>query len=147
MLGVISLPFTLFVTDFAGGVLLIALVGASVAGYYLFPYIIYADFANVDEILTGEGRAGFYTSFPSIPLNLMQAFSGFMWGVIFSLPEIIQVPSEPTSFVSQGYLFWGPFAAVFLLLSVLVLFKTNLDPDFESLKGKPTSETIPTSAK
>ena len=134
MLGVLSLPFTMFVTDFTGGVFLIALVGASVAGYYLLPYIIYADFANVDEIMTGEGRAGFYTSFPSIPLNLMQAFAGFMWGVIFSLPEIVPVPSQPATLISQGYLYWGPFAALFLLLSVIVLFKTDLDPDFEALK-------------
>ena len=31
----------------------------------------YADFANKDEIMTGEGRAGFYTSFPSIPLRFI----------------------------------------------------------------------------
>ncbi len=133
MMAVISLPFTMFVTEFIGGVFLIALVGAGVAGYYLFPYIIYADFAHVDEIISGEGRAGFYTSFPSIPINLMQAFSGLMWGIIFSLPEIVPVPSDPGALISQGYLYWGPFAAAFLLMSVLVLFKVNLDPDFELL--------------
>lgn len=132
MMAVISLPFTLFVSEFMGGVILIALVGAGVAGYYLFPYIVYADFAHVDEILTGEGRAGFYTSFPSIPLNSMQAFSAFMWGVIFSLPAVVPVPGTWT-LVSQGYLFWGPFAAIFFAASVLVLFKVNLDPDFDAL--------------
>jgi GPH family glycoside/pentoside/hexuronide:cation symporter len=136
MMAVISLPFTMFVNDFTGGLFLIALVGAGAAGYYLFPYIVYADFAHVDEILTGEGRAGFYTSFPSIPLNGMQAFAGLMWGIIFSLPEIVPVPGDPGTLISLGYLFWGPFAAIFILMSVLVLFKVNLDPDFDALMAK-----------
>ena len=135
MLAVISLPFTLVITTSAAGFLLLAFAGAGVAGYYLFPYIVYADFAQKDEIMTGEGRAGFYTSFPSIPLNGMQAFSAFLWGFIFALPEIVPVPGEAT-LVTQGYLFWGPIASLFILLSVLVLFKVNIDPDFEALKAQ-----------
>lgn len=133
MLAVISLPFTLVITTSAAAFLLLAFAGAGVAGYYLFPYIVYADFAQKNEIMTGEGRAGFYTSFPSIPLNGMQAFSAFLWGFIFELPEVVPVPGQAT-FVTQGYLFWGPIAALFLFLSVLVLFKVNIDPDFEKLK-------------
>lgn len=133
MLTVISLPFTLVITTSTGGFLLLAFAGAGVAGYYLFPYIIYADFAHKNEIMTGEGRAGFYTSFPSIPLNGMQAFSAFLWGFIFTLPIVVPVPGD-TTFVSQGYLLWGPIAALFIFLSVLVLFKVDIDPDFDSLK-------------
>jgi GPH family glycoside/pentoside/hexuronide:cation symporter len=139
MLAVISLPFTLIITTSAGGFLLLAFAGAGVAGYYLFPYIVYADFAQKDEIMTGEGRAGFYTSFPSIPLNGMQAFSAFLWGFIFALPAIVPVPGEAT-LVTQGYLFWGPIAALFIFLSVLVLFKVNIDPDFEALKKEYSAE-------
>jgi GPH family glycoside/pentoside/hexuronide:cation symporter len=135
MLAVISLPFTLIITTSAAGFLLLAFAGAGVAGYYLFPYIVYADFADKNEIMTGEGRAGFYTSFPSIPINGMNAFSAFLWGLIFALPEIVPVPGEAT-LVTQGYLFWGPIAALFILLSVLVLFKVNIDPDFEALKAQ-----------
>jgi len=143
MLAVISLPFTLIITNSAGGFLLLAFAGAGVAGYYLFPYIIYADFAHKDEIMTGEGRAGFYTSFPSIPLNGMQAFSAFLWGFIFSLPATIIVPGT-TDLVSQGYLLWGPIAALFIFLSVLVLFKVDIDPDFEALKREYTeNEQLP----
>jgi Na+/melibiose symporter-like transporter len=133
MLAVVSLPFTLVITTSPAAFLLLAFAGAGVAGYYLFPYIVYADFAQKNEIMTGEGRAGFYTSFPSIPLNGMQAFSAFLWGFLFALPEVVPVPGGTES-VSQGYLFWGPVASLFLLLSVLVLFKVNIDPDFEKLK-------------
>ena len=135
MLAVISLPATLFITTSTGGFILLAFTGAGVAGYYLFPYIVYADFAQKDEIMTGEGRAGFYTSFPSIPLNGMQAFSAFLWGFIFALPETVPVPGEAT-LISQGYLWWGPIAALFIFMSVLVLFKVNIDPDFEALKAE-----------
>jgi Na+/melibiose symporter-like transporter len=135
MLAVISLPFTLVITTAETAFILLAFAGAGVAGYYLMPYIVYADFAQKNEIMTGEGRAGFYTSFPSIPLNGMQAFSAFLWGFIFALPEVVPVPGQAT-FVTQGYLLWGPIAALFLLLSVLVLFKVNIDPDFESLKAE-----------
>jgi GPH family glycoside/pentoside/hexuronide:cation symporter len=138
MLAVISLPFTLVITTSAAAFILLAFAGAGVAGYYLFPYIIYADFAHKNEIMTGEGRAGFYTSFPSIPLNGMQAFSAFLWGFIFALPEVVPVPGQST-FVTQGYLLWGPIAALFIFLSVLVLFKVNIDPDFESLKAEYSS--------
>jgi Na+/melibiose symporter-like transporter len=133
MLAVISLPFTLVIGTATAGFTLLAFVGAGVAGYYLFPYIVYADFAQKDEIMTGEGRAGFYTSFPSIPLNSMNAFSAFLWGVIFALPSTIIVPGT-TDLVSQGYLLWGPIAALFIFLSVLVLFKVDIDPDFEKLR-------------
>ena len=140
----LSLPFTLVITDAMGGFALIAFAGAGIAGYYLFPYIVYADFAQKDEIITGEGRAGFYTSFPSIPLNGMQALSALLWGVIFSLPAIVPVPGDPTAdLVTQGYLYWGPISAIFILLSILVLFKVNLDPDFNALKAQYESSDTP----
>jgi hypothetical protein len=44
--------------------------------------------------------------------------------------------------VSQGYLLWGPIAALFIFLSVLTLFKVNIDPDFEALKAE-YSDPVP----
>lgn len=140
MLAVISLPFTMIITTSSAAFLLLAFTGAGVAGYYLLPYIVYADFAQKDEIMTGEGRAGFYTSFPSIPLNGMQAFSAFLWGFIFALPEVVPVPRNMSELVTQGYLYWGPITAVFLFLAVLVLFKVNIDPDFDALKAQYATE-------
>ncbi len=140
MLAVVSLPFTMLITTSSAAFLLLAFTGAGVAGYYLLPYIVYADFTQRDEIITGEGHAGFYTSFPSIPINGMQAISAFLWGVIFALPEVVPIPGAPSELVTQGYLFWGPIASVFLLLSVLVLFKVNIDPDFDALKVQYSNE-------
>ena len=134
MLAVISLPFTLVITTAWEGFTLLAFTGAGIAGYYLLPYIVFADFAHRDEIETGEGHAGFYTSFPTIPVNGMNALSGFLWGIIFSLPAIVPVPGQ-AELVSQGYLFWGPISALFMFLSVLVLFKVNIDPDFKALEA------------
>lgn len=140
MLAVISLPFTMIITTSTAGFLLLAFTGAGVAGYYLLPYIVYADFAQKDEIMTGEGRAGFYTSFPSITLNGMNAFSAVLWGIIFALPEVVPVPRNISDLVTQGYLYWGPIAAFFLFLAVLVLFKVDIDPNFEALKARYSQE-------
>ncbi len=139
MLAAITLPFTIVITTPALLFLVLAFAGAGVAGYYLLPYIVYADFAQKNEIMTGEGRAGFYTSFPSIPLNGMQAFSSFLWGIIFGLPSNVIVPGKLT-LISRGYLIWGPIAALFLFLSVIVLFVVDLDPDFEKLKERYSAE-------
>ena len=67
MLAVISLPFTMVITTSSAAFLLLAFTGAGVAGYYLMPYIVYADFAQKNEIMTGEGRAGFDMSITMKP--------------------------------------------------------------------------------
>ncbi|UCE10613.1 MAG: MFS transporter [Candidatus Thorarchaeota archaeon] len=136
LVAAVSLPLSFFITTAIEGFIMIALVGSGVAGYYLFPYIVYADFAHKDEIMTGEGKAGLYTSTPTIPLNTCEAISALLWGLIFSLPVIAPVPGSPGDAVTLGYLYWGPVAAFFIFLGILVLFKVNLDPDFESLKAQ-----------
>ncbi len=141
-LTVVVLPFTMFITAKVLGFLLIALLAAGVAGYFLFPYIVYADFAHKDELLTGEGRAGVYTGFPAIPLNICQALSALLMGYILDLPRILEVPGHPGKFVTLGYHLWGPVSAIFILLAVLVLFKVDLDPDFERLASESKAEPI-----
>jgi hypothetical protein len=136
LVGIVSLPLTLFVADKIVAYIMIALIAASVSGYYLFPYIVEADFAHVDEIITGEGRAGLYTGFPSIPLNIFQAFAAVLWGLLFDLPETILIPGTTDAFLSQGYIYWGPVASFFMFISFLVLFKIDLDPDFERLESE-----------
>jgi Na+/melibiose symporter-like transporter len=144
LLGGITLPFTLFVASKLVGFILIALVAASVAGYYLFPYIVYADFAHKDELLTGEGKAGIYTGFPSIPLNISQAFSATLMGFILDLPRNLSVVGTTGEWVTIGYKAWGPIAGIFVLLSVLVLFKVDLDPDFEAIGAQSVLAVEPT---
>ncbi|TFF91354.1 MFS transporter, partial [Candidatus Thorarchaeota archaeon] len=137
-LGGVTLPFTLFVASKLVGFILIALVAASVAGYYLFPYIVVSDFAHKSEILTGAGRAGIFTGFPSIPLNISQAFSATLMGFILDFPRNLPVVGTTGEWVTIGYKAWGPVAGIFVLLSVLVLFWVDLDPDFEAIAGGQT---------
>ena len=54
------------------GYLFIALGAAGISGFQLFPYAIMADIIHEDEVKTGENRAGLYTGFDSIPLNVFQ---------------------------------------------------------------------------
>jgi len=70
------------------GYIFIALAAVGISGYWLFPYAIVANIAEADEIVTGESRAGMYTGFDSIPLNIFQAFSLAIGGYIWDLPEI-----------------------------------------------------------
>ncbi|MCF2137697.1 MAG: MFS transporter [Candidatus Thorarchaeota archaeon] len=144
-LAVAVLPFTLFVASKTAGFILIALLAAAIAGYFLFPYIIYADFAHKDELITGEGRAGVYTGFPAIPLNICQALSALIMGYILDLPKVLEVIGTPGKYVTIGYQYWGPVAAIFILLAILVLVKVDLDPDFEALAKEHASSDEPLS--
>jgi GPH family glycoside/pentoside/hexuronide:cation symporter len=135
LIAAVTCPFALFVGQVPGFPLptsvqtyiFIGLILIGLAGYFLMPYIIYADFAQADQIKTGEGRAGVYTGFSSIPLNIFQFFSTLLLGWLLSLPN------TPAGY-SAGLLWWGPVSTVFLLLGLLVLRKTNIDPDFAALE-------------
>jgi GPH family glycoside/pentoside/hexuronide:cation symporter len=136
LITMIACPFIFFVGQVPGfplsadlqAYIVIGLILTGLAGYFLMPYIIYADFAHVDQIRTGEGRAGVYTGFSSIPLNIFQFFSTLLLGFLLGLPN------APGQTFSIGLLLWGPISAVFLLLGLLVLRKTNIDPDFAALE-------------
>jgi GPH family glycoside/pentoside/hexuronide:cation symporter len=137
----VACPFIYFVGQVPGfplptsiqAYILFAFILTGLAGYFLMPYIIYADFAQVDQIKTGEGRAGVYTGFSSIPLNIFQFFSTLLLGFLLSLPNIPN-PNFPGKSFSIGLLWWGPISMLFLLLGLLVLRKTNIDPDFAALE-------------
>lgn len=67
------------------GYIYVALISAGISSWYLFPYVIIADMAEDDELRTGEKRAGMYTGFNSIPLNIFQAIAMLVSGIIFSI--------------------------------------------------------------
>ena len=96
--------------------------------YYLMSYVVPADIAQVDEIVTGETRSGIYAGFIGVPLNLFQAISSALLGllmelsVIFSGNEIL------------GLMWWGPVFAPFLLIAAFILRYVDIDPDFDALK-------------
>ncbi|MFX1409919.1 MAG: MFS transporter [Promethearchaeota archaeon] len=137
LLAVIFLPITLLgflpMENFLFlGIIFIVGIGIILGGWYLFPYIVYADVAEDDEKSTGELKAGIYSGFPSIILNLFQAVGAFFIGTILSLPDLTRdyVP-EPYSF-SIGLLIFGPIVSVVLLISYFYTRKfIQLDFDWE----------------
>lgn len=104
------------------GLILVALAAIGLSGYWLFPYVIIAHIAEVDEIITGESRAGMYTGFNSIPLNIFQATAYIITGYITGLPNML------------GYYLWGPVCGIFILIGMLVFIFVDTDPDFEKLR-------------
>ena len=125
------------------GMVFLIFVSNGIAGWYIFPYIVYSDIALKDEIETGEPRAAFYQGFSSVPLNLFQAVSMLLTMIIFNENIIAPIPGffkgsgEPVSF---GFIWWGLIAAIFIGSSILVLRTVELDYDFEALKKKHRRE-------
>ena len=96
--------------------------------YYLMSYVVPADIAQVDEIVTGENRSGIYTGFVGVPLNLFQALSSVLLGALIEL-SVIFSGSE-----LLGFMWWGPVYAPFVLAAAFVLRHTDIDPDFDALR-------------
>ncbi len=109
LFAIIVLPFTLISiipmeSYLIYGIIFIIGVVASIGGWNLFPYIVYADLAEDDEKSTGELKAGLYRGFSSIILNLFQAI-----GLAFS---------SVVSLLLGDYLFfiwWGPICSLILI--------------------------------
>ncbi len=134
LLGVVFLPITLLaliqMTNFLIlGVIFIIGIGAILGGWFLFPYIVYADIAEDDEKSTGNLKAGTYAGFPSIILNIFQAAGVFLNGVLFGLPLISNGVGEP---FTLGLVFFGPISSVILLISYFYTRRyVNLDFKWE----------------
>lgn len=108
------------------GILFMLGIAALLGGWFLFPYIIYADLAEDDAVRTKEMKAGIYTGFPSIILNILQAFGTMFLGFILELPA-------PTGYsFSVGYVIWGPICSAVLIITWLYTKKyVKLDYDWE----------------
>ncbi|HME56333.1 MAG TPA: MFS transporter [Candidatus Lokiarchaeia archaeon] len=133
ILGVIFMPLTLLGLIATGhliiGIILAVAIGAVLGGWYLFPYIIYADIAEDDEKSTGDLRAGIYAGFPSIILNIFQAAGTILLGAILSIPNI----TVGTATFSEGLVLFGPICSGILLASWLYTRKyVNLDFKWEN---------------
>jgi GPH family glycoside/pentoside/hexuronide:cation symporter len=105
-------------------------LGAGMAIYYLMSYVVPADIAQVDEILTGESRAGIYTGFIGVPLNVFQAASSLLLGWFMSFTE------QLTGSELAGLMWWGPVFAPFLLIAAGILYYVDINPDFITLRKK-----------
>ncbi len=103
-------------------------IGAGMAIYYLMSYVVPADIAQADELVTGESRSGIYTGFIGVPLNMFQAASSLLLGGVMQLSVIL------TGSELAGLMWWGPVFAPFLLIAAFILRYIDIDPDFEALK-------------
>ncbi|MFX1277840.1 MAG: MFS transporter [Promethearchaeota archaeon] len=133
LVGILFLPTTLFgairmETYFIFGILFILGIAACMGGWFLLPSIIFADIAEDDEKITGELKAGIYTGFPSIILNLFQAFGLFVIGILLDLPKL-------GLDYSVGYVIWGPIGSLVLIFAYLYSRKfIKIDFDWEELE-------------
>jgi GPH family glycoside/pentoside/hexuronide:cation symporter len=121
---VIGLPGTPFPV-FAQGFIYVSLVAFTFAGYSLIPYIIISDIAHEDQLRTGVPRAGIYTGFNSIPLNLLQVVGFEISGW---LTDTRYFPGN------SGYRFFGLVLPIFIVLGTLVLQAVFMDYDFKKLE-------------
>lgn len=123
-LAIIVLPCTLINlfplnSYFVINIFILTGIGASLAGWFLIPAVIYADLAQGDQEKTGELKAGTYTGLPLIFLNLFQAFGVFILGLINELPYI----NVGSKFYSIGLLLWGPICSAILGVSLIFIWK------------------------
>ncbi|MHA1303752.1 MAG: MFS transporter [Candidatus Heimdallarchaeaceae archaeon] len=98
------------------GFLYCAIFAFGAAPLFLFPYAIIADIAHKDKQETKNNRSGLYTGFQAIPLNFFQAIGLVIAGFLRNIKD------------NLGLIWLGPIVALFLLLSMPILSKTNLDP-------------------
>ena len=124
------------------------LLGFGLSTTYILPNAVIGDLADEDERKTGESRAGMYTGFNSIPLNIFQAAAFFLIPVIH-FPNDIGIRSTlvnemintiddfPARFAFRSGLgldWLGPIVAIFFLLSLPVIYFGNFDPFMDSIK-------------
>ena len=111
------------------GIIFVIVATGTLGGWYLFPYIIYADIAQDDEQKTGELKAGIYAGFNSIILNLFQAFGVFVLGLAIESLPMITLTGES---VALGLILFGPISSIILLISYFYTRKyVKLDFEWE----------------
>jgi Na+/melibiose symporter-like transporter len=105
---------------FIFGIFFVAGIGLSLGAWNIFPYLIYADLAEDNQIRgTGTLKAGIYAGFPSIALNIFQAVSLFIAGAILKLPNYAFAVGDK----SIGYVLWGPITSVILIITLIYSIK------------------------
>ena len=126
MAGLLMAPLPALVTSevlrITMGMLAIILGAIGISAYELFPYAVMADLVHLNEIKTGLNRAGLFTGFEGIPINISQSLTYLFIGYLASLP-----PFDGYEYTT-GLVVWGPIAAVFTALAVMVLRRVNIDP-------------------
>ncbi len=111
---------------FVFAVLFVLGLTCGMSGWALFPYIMYADVAEDHTRKTGEDKTGIYQGFAVVPLNIFQALSLVITGLLLELPVV-----SGTDY-SWGYIIWGPLGAIYLIVALILLVKfVKLDYEWE----------------
>jgi GPH family glycoside/pentoside/hexuronide:cation symporter len=109
-------------------------LAACMAVHFIMSYVVPADIAHVDELKSGESRAGIYEGFKGVPLNIFQAITSVTLGWFMAFTK------DLTGSDYLGFSWFGPLFAPFLIIAVLILRKTDIDPDFDALIEEPAIE-------
>lgn len=132
----IGLPFSLVGlipgdVNVVVGIAYVMVVAATAGGWYIFPYIWYADLAEDSDKRNSDGmRSGLYAGFPNVILNIGQAISLFILGFLESLPIV----SLEKNF-SWGSVLWGVWCGIVFFIGFLFIKKfITLDFDWENEK-------------
>lgn len=99
------------------GIVFLTVGGIGLSGYWLFNYAILANIIDADTRARGESRAGSYTGFDSIVLNIFQATGYVMVGYIFAIFGD-----------TLGYVYWAPISAIFVLIGLIIFLKVEPEP-------------------
>jgi len=125
---VVGLPS--LIPKFGQVILFVVPLASCIAAMFMMRYVGTADIARVDELMTGESRAGMYEGFLGVPLNVFQAIGSTFLGWLLLILEVTPGVAYP----NYGLFWWGPIFAPFLVISAIILHFVNLDPDFEALE-------------
>ena len=102
-----------------------AVIGTSAS--FLFGYAIISDIADKDERDTSQNRAGVYTGFKNIPINIGQAAGYIIAGYLAAWKD------------NLGLTWLGPIAIIFLVIALPIFLLGNFDP---FLKQKEAEEIL-----
>ena len=91
-----------------------AVIGTSAA--FLFGYAIISDLADKDERDTLQNRAGLYTGFKNIPVNIGQAAGYIIAGFLIAWRD------------NLGLTWLGPIAVIFIIVAFPIFLLGNYDP-------------------
>jgi Na+/melibiose symporter-like transporter len=123
------------------GLLFIAGIAMSLAGWYLLSGIWYADLAEDDAKRTNDMKAGLYGGFPSIILNLFQALGTELLALLLLYLPVVQVGNQA---FNLGYVVWGPMIAIFLMIAYLFTRKfIHLDYEWQKISPANVPEENP----